>query len=81
VWAEDLNKNKKGNGNFWQYEGEKRRQYLQNLLNTGLSNLAFMSINTYVFDDRIPYPKRTTLISSRSLAIDDMKVLPERKNQ
>lgn len=37
-------------------------------------------INTYTFGGRIPYPKRTDKLSKESLATDEAKVLPERKN-
>lgn len=35
----------------------------------------------YMFDGKKPYPKSTIETNNRRLAADEIKVLPERKNQ
>jgi len=37
--------------------------------------------STYNFDGRKPCPYKSNVASSKSLAADDIKVLPERKDQ
>ena len=68
---------KRGNGNFCNL----RKKGTESSKNKELSNWAFRGIDAYIFEDIMPNPKRITLISSRIVAVDEMKVLPERKNQ